>query len=83
MGDTNCYLSSENIGPLSASSSRHIRDLYQLFSFEQKIDEPTRVTLTSSTLIDHISTRCVDKITALGMHKLSLSDHYMLFVLEN
>ena len=37
------------------------------------------VTLTSSTLIDHIHTTCVDSITASGVHKVSLSDHYLVF----
>ena len=79
IGCTNCDLSSQKNGSSSDSNSRHIRDLYQLFSLKQIIDEPTRVTLTSSTLIDHISTTCVENITASGVHKLSLSDHYMVF----
>ena len=68
-------LSSEIIGSSSDSNSRYIRDLYQLFSLKQIISEPTRVALTSSTLIDHTSTTCVDNFTASGVHKISLTDH--------
>ena len=75
MGDTNCDLSSGS----PDSNSRCIQNLYQLFSFKQLIDEPTRVTLTSSTLIDHIVTTSIDNILESGVHTLSLSGHYMVF----
>ena len=79
MGDTNCDLSQE-IACLSLSeNSRHISNLYDLFSLKQIINEPTRVTLTTSTLIDHISTSCIDNILESGVHKVSMSDHYMVF----
>ena len=75
MGDTNCDLSSGS----PDSNSRCTQNLYQLFSFKQLIDEPTRVTLTSSTLIDHIATTSIDYILESGVHKVSLSDHCMMF----
>ena len=53
MGDINCDLSQECGRSPSDSNSRHLLNLYQLFSLKQIIKEPTRVTLTTSTLIDH------------------------------
>ena len=79
MGDTNCDLSQE-IDCLSLSeNSRHTSNLYDLFSLKQIINEPTRVTLTTSTLIDHISTSCIDNILESGVHNVPMSDHYMVF----
>ena len=82
MGDTNCYLLNEKTCPLAARSSRYICILYELFSLNQLIYEPTRVTLTTSTLIGHIYTTFIDNILESGVHKVSLSDHYMDFVDE-
>ena len=50
----------------SDSNSRYIQNLYQLLS-------------TSSTLIDHIATTSIDNILESGVHRVSLSDHYMVF----
>ena len=40
---------------------------------------PTRVTLTTSSIIDHIATTCPRTISDSGMHKVSMSVHYMVF----
>ena len=79
MGDINCDLSQELEGLSSDSNSRHLLNLYQLFSLKQIIKEPTRVTLSTSTLIDHIATTCTDNVLDSGVHKVALSDHYMVF----
>ena len=55
MGETNCELSHVVMGS-SDSNSRYVQNLYQPFSLKQIIEEPTRVTLISSTLIDHVAT---------------------------
>ena len=57
---------------------KHISNLYQLFSFTQLIEEPTRATLSSATIIYHITTTCPRNIIEAGVPKISLSDHYML-----
>ena len=46
----------------------------------QLIGEPTRVTATTSTLIDHVYTTKELNVTAHGVVPLGLSDHYMTFV---
>ena len=73
------HLTPEGYSGSPDCNSRYIQNLYQLFSFKQIIDEPTRVTLTSSTLIDHLATTSIDNILESGVHKVSLSDHYMVF----
>ena len=40
---------------------------------------PTRATLTTSSIIDHIATTCARNISESGVHKVSMSDHYMVF----
>ena len=79
MGDINCDLSQECGRSPSDSNARHLLNLYQLFSLKQIIKEPIRVTLTISTLIDHIATTCTDSILDSGVHKVALRDHYMVY----
>ena len=57
-------------------------DLYGLFSFKQLIEEPTRVTLTTSSIIDHVATTCARNIVKSGVHEVSLSDHYMVYCIR-
>ena len=63
---------------MSDSNVRHLLNLYKLFSLKQIIKEPTRVTLTTSALIDHIATTFTDNIVDSGVQKVALSDHYMV-----
>ena len=79
MGDINCALSQECGRISSDSNAKHLLNLYQLFSLKQIIKEPTRLTLTISKLIGHIATTCTDNIVDPGVHKVALSDHFMVF----
>ena len=56
LGDTNCYLTPKQAEQPIDNNSKHMLDLYELFSFKQLVEEPTRVTLTTSSIIDHIAT---------------------------
>ena len=79
MGDTNCDLSKDSIENPITSYSRRIRRLYEMFSLQQIIKEPTRVTLTTSTFIDHIVTYYIGSILEARVHKITLSGHYLIF----
>ena len=80
LGDTNCDLSNRLAGLSTEGNARHMCNLYELFSFTQLIEEPTRVRLSSSTIIDHIATTCPRKIVEAEVRKISfLSDHYMVY----
>lgn len=79
LGDTNCDFSEKAPNQPSDNNAKHMSDLYELFSLKQLIEEPTRVTLDTSTIIDHVATTCIRNIVKSGVHKVSLSDHYMVF----
>ena len=61
--DTNCDLTKKIGDQPIGNDSRHMCNLYELFSLKQLIEEPTRVTLNTSTIIDHIATTCARDIT--------------------
>ena len=82
LGDTNCDLSNKVAGLSTEGNARHTCNLYELFSFTQLIEEPTRVTLSSATFIDHIATTCPRNIVEAGVRKISLSDHYMEYCIR-
>ena len=82
MGGTNCDLSKDSIESPLNSNSRRIQRLYEMFSLQQIIKEPTMVTLTTSTLIDHIATSCIGSIIEAGVHKITLSHHYLIFCMR-
>ncbi|CAB4001579.1 Hypothetical predicted protein, partial [Paramuricea clavata] len=50
--------------------------------FDQLIDEPTRITGTSATLIDLILTNKEENISKSGVIHLGLSDHSMIFAIR-
>ena len=76
--DTNCDLTPKQAEQPIDNNSKHILDLYELFSFKQLIEEPTRVTLNSSSIIDHIATTRARNIVKSGLYEVSLRDHYMV-----
>ena len=45
------------------------------FGLKQLIQQPTRITSTSSSLIDHVLTNANDKISQSGILDIGLSDH--------
>ena len=54
-------------------------NLLKLFNLKQIINNPTRVTNSSSTLIDHILISRDEKISQYGVIESDLSDHFMTF----
>ena len=74
LGDFNVDLTSH-----SYSNERNVlQDIIQLKSYTQIIDEYTRVTASSLSLIDHIYVTNVDNVKNSSVHKMSLSDHYAI-----
>ena len=49
------------------------------FGFKQIIKSPTRVTLSTSSFIDHILKNNNEKIAQCGLISVGLSDHQMIF----
>ena len=79
LGDLNYnYVLNDNL------CTNPIQYLCQLAGFSQLVTEPTRVTMTSSSLIDVILSTTPSSHVQTGVIKLTLSDHYMPYtVLSN
>ena len=85
LGDTNCDILPKYSKEGNANSndlpthSLHLLGIYNLFGFHQLIESPTRETLATTSLIDHIATTSKTNIVSSGIHKSSFSDHYLVF----
>ena len=76
MGDLNCNM--HDGSNYNSSTLTNILDIYGLMS--QLISEPTRITPTSSTLIDLCITSSPEKISKAGVVHLGISDHSLVFM---
>jgi len=74
MGDLNCDM----ISTRSDNNKLKLMSIADIYGLQQLISEPTRITPTSSTLIDLIYTNCADKITCSGVCHVVISDHSKL-----
>ena len=72
MGDINKNL-------LNSDTDREWGNFTTSLGLTQLVNEPTRVTSDSRTLIDHIYTNNEDNIQSIKVEKLCLSDHYGIF----
>ena len=75
MGDINCNLGAPELD----HNSRLLNDIANLFSLHQLIEEPTRVSLTSSTVIDLIFTNCPDRVSCSGVYPTNISDRSLVY----
>ena len=82
LGDTNCDFTRRTGDQLIDNNAKHMASIYELFSFRQLIDEPTRVTLETATIIDHVATTCARNIIKAGVHEVALSDHFMIYCIR-
>ena len=64
------------------NDSKHMLDIYELFSFKQLVEEPSRVMLSTSSVIDHVATTCARNILKSGGHEVSISDHHMVYCIR-
>lgn len=68
-----------NINVLNNNISRSMDDNCQSFDLHHLIDEPTRVTESTSTLIDHIYVSEPALIITSGVIQLGISHHFGIF----
>ena len=54
-------------------------DIADLYNLSQLINEPTRITASSATLIDHIFTNSLDRVVCSGVSHISISDHSLIY----
>ena len=78
VGDLNCDVNK----PLPNSHTQRLKILCSLYQLKQLINEPTRVTSTSATLIDLILTNTPEKILQSGVIHLGISDHSLVYALR-
>ena len=76
LGDFNCNLLPE----ANAYNSSYLTNIFDIYGLSQLITEPTRVTLTSKTLIDLCITNSQEKVTDSGVIHLGISDHSLVFL---
>ena len=77
MGDINCDLLSEN--NVNVNALLNVSDVYGL---RQLITEPTRVTPSSSSLIDLIFTNQPDLVSFSGVSHVGISDHSLVYAFQ-
>ena len=75
MGDLNCNMHDE-----SNHNSSTLTNILDIYGLSQLISEPTRITPTSSTLIDLCITNLPEKISKAGVVHLGISDHSLVFM---
>ena len=47
--------------------TKKLNSVYELYQLSQLIDEPTRIAMTTSSLIDHITTNTPEQISHSGV----------------
>ena len=75
MGDLNCDLFKTNDNDI-----KHIKRIYNMFELRQVINQPTRVTSDTETLIDHMATNRPDAVSHSGVIACGISDHDMVYL---
>ena len=75
LGDLNC-----NMHDGSNHNSSTLTSILDIYGLSQLISEPTRITPTSSTLIDLCITSSPEKISKAGVVHLGISDHSLVFM---
>ena len=75
MGDLNCDL----IATRYDNDTRKLVSITDTYGLQQLITEPTRITPTTTTLIDVIFTNCPDRVVCSGVRHISISDHSLVF----
>ena len=78
LGDLNCDLLKPNLN----HPTNKLRSLFEIYQLTQLIDEATRITETSSTLIDHFITNEPEKISKCGVIHTGISDHSLIYAIR-
>ena len=71
-----------NCNDLPAEDKKQLRDLYRIYQLKQLIEEPTRSTLTSATIIDHFATNKHKLIIDSDVIATGFSGHDMIYGLR-
>ena len=72
------FLGDKNVGYLKKKDNLAIKNIFHLYSFQQIVTKPTRITEYSKTLIDTIFTTNTSTISAHDVIPTSIADHDMV-----
>ena len=61
------------------SVSRSLLDITRIYDLHQMINEATRITESTSTVIDLIFTNCPDRVICTGVTHIAISDHSLVY----
>ncbi|EDO29905.1 predicted protein [Nematostella vectensis] len=75
LGDLNCCLVKRPI----ENKTKRLKKIYETYQLSQLLNEPTRITMHSKSLIDHFVTSCPKKINSSGVIHLGFSDHSLIY----
>ena len=80
LGDLNCNLLEEKT--LFNMPTNKLNSLYELYQLSQLINEPTWVTMTTSSLIDHVVINTPEKISHSGVVHTGISDNSLVYAIR-
>ena len=75
LGDLNCNMGAS----IPDHESRLLSSISELYGLQQLIEEPTRITESSSTIIDLIFTNVPDNVVSSGISHVGISDHSLVY----
>ena len=75
LGDFNC----DQISPISNNDTCLLNNITEINGLTQLIQEATRITEKTSTLLNVIYTNCPNKIVCSGVSHIGISDHSLVF----
>ena len=75
------YFKMENLSSKKISSTlvNKYREFCQKFSLTEIIKEPTRITCSTSTMLDHILTNSSERVSEKGVIDVGISDHQLIY----
>ena len=78
LGDLNVDLISTTESP----TKNKLKEILDIYGIEQLINEPTRITISSRTLIDLCLTNTPTHVVDAGVVSLSISDHSLIYAIR-
>ena len=75
LGDFNCNVLSQS----NNNNNEALLNITDIYNPKQLIEEPTRITCNSSTLIDLIFTNYPEHVVCSGVSHISISDHSLVY----
>ena len=73
-GDFNCNLRSKIV----SKESRQLKGIFMNYNLKQLVNQATRISRESSTLLDLFATNCPQNIVSVNTASLNSSDHEMV-----